>query len=489
MDFSPNLLLPYLAAAQAQKHVTLNEALRLLDALVQLVFQSRALAAPPASPANGARYIVAAAPTGAWSGNAGAIAAWQDGAWAFLTPRAGWLAWIVDEAAAVVFNGIAWSTLAGQTTPLLGINASADTTNRLALASAASLFNNAGNGHQLKINKAAPADTGSVLLQTAFSGRAELGLAGDDNFHLKVSADGAAWKEALVIDRATGAVALPQTPGPAAANLLVNGDFQVNQRGFAGGALAAGSYGVDRWKADTGGANLSLSGFSVALASGAIVQVVEPAQFGAATLAAAQLTISVQSLTGGNLAVTAGSATGTIAAGSGVRSVTLTTAAGDTGNLAVTLGVASGAPVFAQAKLETGASATAWSSRPSALEWQLCQRYFQKSFAATATPANGAAATGVIGYATSATALQSQSIPLLARMRAAPSVGVYAPSVGAPAAGQWVGFNAASGYLAGAATAASASSDIAFTTTFNVASVVAGSILTLLGHWTASAEL
>ena len=43
MDFTPNLLLPYLAAAQAQKHVTLNEALRLLDALVQLVIQSRAL--------------------------------------------------------------------------------------------------------------------------------------------------------------------------------------------------------------------------------------------------------------------------------------------------------------------------------------------------------------------------------------------------------------------------------------------------------------
>jgi hypothetical protein len=35
-EISPNLALPYLLAAQAQKHVTVNEALRLLDGLVTL---------------------------------------------------------------------------------------------------------------------------------------------------------------------------------------------------------------------------------------------------------------------------------------------------------------------------------------------------------------------------------------------------------------------------------------------------------------------
>ena len=43
--------------------------------------------------------------------------------------------------------------------------------------------------------------------------------------------------------------------GAAHPNLLLNGDFQINQRGFAGGALSAGTYGFDRWKADAGGAN------------------------------------------------------------------------------------------------------------------------------------------------------------------------------------------------------------------------------------------
>ena len=89
MPATPKLGLPYLAANQAQKHVTVNESLRLLDALIQIAVESAALATPPASPAEGQSWIVAAAPTGAWAGQAGKLAAWQDGAWVFHTPRDG----------------------------------------------------------------------------------------------------------------------------------------------------------------------------------------------------------------------------------------------------------------------------------------------------------------------------------------------------------------------------------------------------------------
>ena len=57
-----HLKLPYLAAAQAQKHVTHNEALRLLDGLVQLSVLDRDLTAPPGSPVDGDRYVVASGP-------------------------------------------------------------------------------------------------------------------------------------------------------------------------------------------------------------------------------------------------------------------------------------------------------------------------------------------------------------------------------------------------------------------------------------------
>jgi hypothetical protein len=55
--------------------------------------------------------------------------------------------------------------------------------------SSAILFNNIGNGTQVKVNKNAAGDTGSFLYQTGFSGRAEIGLCGDDDFHFKVSPD------------------------------------------------------------------------------------------------------------------------------------------------------------------------------------------------------------------------------------------------------------------------------------------------------------
>ena len=68
MTDTPHLALPYIEAAQAQKHVTHNEALDRLDLLTQLAVESRTLTAPPGSPTDGARYIVAGGATGAWSG-------------------------------------------------------------------------------------------------------------------------------------------------------------------------------------------------------------------------------------------------------------------------------------------------------------------------------------------------------------------------------------------------------------------------------------
>lgn len=206
-DMTPNLALPYLMAAQAQKHVTHNEALRNLDALVQLSVLDRDLAAPPAVPAEGARYIVAASATGAFTGHESHIAAYQDGAWAFYIPREGWLAWIADEDKLAGFDGTAWTLVAPAVlnpVPFVGVNATADATNRLSINSAATLFNHNGAGHQQKINKAGVAQTASQLYQTAFSGRAEIGLTGDDDFHFKVSSNGSTWFDALVIPAQTG---------------------------------------------------------------------------------------------------------------------------------------------------------------------------------------------------------------------------------------------------------------------------------------------
>ena len=203
------LSMPYIMPSQAQKHVTHNEAIKVLDVLVQLAVLSKSLNAAPSSPAEGDRYIVGPAPTGVWAGLGGKVVAFLDGVWEAFTPQTGWVAAIVDQDVIAIWTGSTWRDL-NQALPMAGINATADTTNRLSVSSDASLFNNAGNGHQMKINKAGAGDTASVVFQTGFSGRAEFGLAGSDDFSVKVSADGSAWSTAITVDAASGLVVAPE---------------------------------------------------------------------------------------------------------------------------------------------------------------------------------------------------------------------------------------------------------------------------------------
>lgn len=204
-DLSANLALPYLAPSQAQKHVTHNEALQILDAVVQLAVTSRDQTSPPAIPEIGARYIVGTAAIGAWAGHEDQLALWAGTAWIFMDPQAGWRAWVTAEALEVVWSDDQWQVLPKlNNLPWVGINTTADTTNRLAVSAPATLLNHDGAGHQLKINKASAPETASLLFQNGFSGRAEMGLAGSDAWSIKVSADGSNWTEALSINPVTG---------------------------------------------------------------------------------------------------------------------------------------------------------------------------------------------------------------------------------------------------------------------------------------------
>ena len=108
MTTTPRLELPLVQPAQAQKHVTVNEALARLDALAMLVLEARGTLTPPASPSEGQGWALGGAPTGAWAGQGGRIAIRQAGGWIFATPRQGWRAWINDEGGQAVFDGASW---------------------------------------------------------------------------------------------------------------------------------------------------------------------------------------------------------------------------------------------------------------------------------------------------------------------------------------------------------------------------------------------
>lgn len=265
MNHSANLGLPYLQSNQAQKHVTLNEALRLLDAIVQVRVERRDLNDPPAHAVEGSRYIPAEAASGAWAGKAGTIACFQDGAWMFVAPQTGWLIYVAEESALLIRKEAGWEdvvTSGLNPAPRIGINATADDTNRLTISSPAALFDHAGTGHQLKLNKATEADTASLLFQTGYTSKAELGLTGSDQLELKVSADGSSFTSAMAFNAVTGFAGLG-TPAPAS-RLHVQQDFDARltidtvQSGAGGGFDILNSTDGQNWRVTGSPANFKI---------------------------------------------------------------------------------------------------------------------------------------------------------------------------------------------------------------------------------------
>lgn len=93
ISYGANLGLMVNAATGEVHDVALRGFLRGVDGLVQPNVKGYLTNTPPGSPSDGDVYIIGAAPTGAWAGNAGKVARWSanDGAWEFYTPKNGWM--------------------------------------------------------------------------------------------------------------------------------------------------------------------------------------------------------------------------------------------------------------------------------------------------------------------------------------------------------------------------------------------------------------
>ncbi|MGJ8598190.1 DUF2793 domain-containing protein [Sulfitobacter sp.] len=243
MNSSPRLSLPFIFPSQAQKHVTHNEALRQLDLAAQLTLENIEAVTPPALPQDGLVYAVGAAPEGVWTTQPDTLAMWFDNAWSFTSPQTGWRAWDKQTELLRVWDGTAWIPAHTNADPdTLGINTSADTANRLAVASDASLFTHDGTGHQIKVNKSTNTDTASLLFQTGFSGRAEMGLAGNDDFSVKVSPDGDTWTEAMVVDAASGNIGFGTATPDYSVHVAGSTSYLAleDSNGVLGGSMSAG---------------------------------------------------------------------------------------------------------------------------------------------------------------------------------------------------------------------------------------------------------
>ena len=158
-ETSSRLSLPYIQPSQAQStsRITRRSACSTVPAQWSVI--SRTVISPPASPPATARYIVPGGASGAWAGQSGRVAAWQEGGWTFQAPRAGWIAWVEDQATLVGMTAGAGpispldGSLAGAV-DAVGINAAAaNATNRLTVSADATLLTHDGAGIRSRSTK------------------------------------------------------------------------------------------------------------------------------------------------------------------------------------------------------------------------------------------------------------------------------------------------------------------------------------------------
>lgn len=117
MSETANLSLPLLEAAQAQKHVTVNEALVRLDALVHLTLQSVTETTPPLAALDGQAWAVPSGAVNEWAGESGKLAIRDNGGWVFGVPGQGWRARVADQGVDMAFDGAAWAPAFAATAP------------------------------------------------------------------------------------------------------------------------------------------------------------------------------------------------------------------------------------------------------------------------------------------------------------------------------------------------------------------------------------
>jgi hypothetical protein len=108
-----NFGLPLVQPSQAQKHITVNEALARLDALALLCLQSIDVLVPPTDPLESTAWGVPAGATGSWSGLAGQVAIFLNGGWVSVPARIGWRAFVFDRSCEATWDGYRWLTVVG----------------------------------------------------------------------------------------------------------------------------------------------------------------------------------------------------------------------------------------------------------------------------------------------------------------------------------------------------------------------------------------
>lgn len=209
-----------------------------------------------------------------------------------------------------------------------------------------------------------------------------------------------------------------KAPLSAGKNVIINGAFNVNQRGYASGvATTAGQYTLDRWKVT------ATTGITFINSANKVTVTIPPGQ-------TIQQVVEGLNLQTGTYALSwEGTAQGKIGAGPyGASGIT----ASITGGTNTTIEFGPG--TVANIQLEIGSIATPFEHRPIGTELALCQRYYYRTSGAAANQvlSPGAGATGsTVAVGTNPFPTTMRSAPIAVEQSgAAGDYAVYVSGVG-----------------------------------------------------------
>jgi hypothetical protein len=193
-------------------------------------------------------------------------------------------------------------------------------------------------------------------------------------------------------------------------NRVINGNFSVNQLVKSGTVtLVAGEYGHDMWKAGASGCTYtfatSLNVTTITITAGSLLQIIE----------------GVNLFSGTHTLSWAGTAQGKIGAGSyGAAGITGIAVGGT--NLTIEFNTGT----LSKAQLEEGDYKTPYELRPRALELELCEYHYQKSYSYGSAPGATSSLGALASFVSSAGVIAG--VRFNRRMRTAPIVNIYSPT-------------------------------------------------------------
>lgn len=218
---------PFIQPAQAQKHVTHNQALEQIDHTHHMCLKAINLSASPDNPEIGDCYDLGETPLGIFENQANKLAAFSDTGWQFYPKVTGMTALNLETGNLIIYDGTDWKNVSqgdmtapspAQTLTQLGVNTQPDDRNRLSVKSDAVLLSaddqstDSSGDIRVAINKNTAENTASHIYQTNYTAYAETGLSGSNNYTIRISDIGNQFKTAFEIDKDTGFIGLGKTP-------------------------------------------------------------------------------------------------------------------------------------------------------------------------------------------------------------------------------------------------------------------------------------